>query len=86
MSWLTESIMYRHGVARGQVTRTHTLTEALQGTFHYTIGPYSEPVLHVAPGDRIVVETRDAFEGKVQTTQDLPTRVLLCRTNSSARR
>lgn len=76
MSWLTESIMYRRGVAGGQVSTTHTLTEALQGTYHYTIGPYSEPVLHVAPGDRIVVETRDAFEGKVQTTQDLPTQVL----------
>jgi acetamidase/formamidase len=76
MDWLTDSIMYQRGVARGQGRTTHTLTEALQGTYHYTIGPYSTPVLHVAPGDRIVVETRDAFEGKVRTTQDLPTQVL----------
>ena len=61
MSWLSESIMYRRGVAHGQVTATHTLTEADQGTYHYTIGPYSTPVLHVAPGARIIVETRDAF-------------------------
>lgn len=76
MSWLSESIMYRRGVARGTATTTHHLTEALQGTYHYTIGPYSAPVLHIAPGDRIVVETRDAFEGKVQTERDLPTQVL----------
>jgi acetamidase/formamidase len=33
-------------------------------------------VLRVAPGDRIIVETRDAFEGKIQTERDLPTQVL----------
>jgi hypothetical protein len=33
-------------------------------------------VLHVRPGDRVVVETRDAFEGAVKTEQDLPSRVL----------
>ena len=76
MSWLTDSIMYQRGVARGQVNMTHELTEIKQGTYHYTIGPYSEPVLRIAPGDRVIVETRDAFEGKVQTTRDLPTQVL----------
>jgi len=76
MSWLSESIMYRRGAAHGQVTATHMLTEAVQGTYHYTIGPYSAPVLHVTPGDRIIVETRDAFEGKIQTERDLPTQVL----------
>jgi amidase len=30
----------------------------------------------VKPGDRIVVETRDAFDGKVKTEQDLPSKVL----------
>jgi len=76
MDWLTDSIMARRGVARAQARTTHMLTEALQGTYHYTIGPYSTPVLQVLPGDRIVVETRDAFEGKVRTPQDLPTQVL----------
>ena len=76
MSWLSDSIMYQRGVAHGQVTTTHMLTEAVQGTYHYTIGPYSTPVLRVAPGDRILVETRDTFEGKIQTERDLPTQVL----------
>jgi acetamidase/formamidase len=76
MSWLDQSIMNRRGLAQGRVGQTHLLDEARQGTYHYTIGPYSQPVLGIAPGDRVVVETRDAFEGKVKTAQDLPSRVL----------
>lgn len=76
MSWLDTSIMARRGVARGRAGATHHLTEAVQGTYHYTIGPYSQPVLTVKPGDRVVVETRDAFEGKVKTAEDLPSKVL----------
>ncbi len=76
MDWLATSIMNRRGIAAGRMGTTHHLTEALQGVYHYTIGPYSSPVLTVRPGDRVVVETRDAFEGKVKTEQDLPSRVL----------
>jgi amidase len=76
MTWLATSIMHRRGLAAGRTGSTYHLTEALQGTYHYTIGPYSQPVLRVAPGDRIVVETRDAFEGAVKTEQDLPSKVL----------
>lgn len=64
--------MHTRGLAQGKIGMTHLLTEARQGIFHYTIGPYSEPVMHIAPGDRVVVETRDAFDGKIQTEQDLP--------------
>ncbi len=76
MSWLEQSIMRQRGVAQGRQAVTHELSEAKQGNYHYTIGPYSQPVLSVKPGDRIIVETRDAFEGKVKTEQDLPSKVL----------
>ena len=76
MSWLNSSIMRTRGVAQGRNPITHQLTEARQGKFHYTIGPYTDPVLEVKPGDRIVVDTRDAFEGKVRTVHDLPSKVL----------
>jgi len=76
MSWLDTSIMHMRGLAAGRSGTTHALGEAQQGRYHYTIGPYSEPVLSVRPGDRVVVETRDAFEGAVKTAQDLPSRVL----------
>ncbi len=70
MSWLDTSIMATRGVAKGRVAATHELTEAKQGKYHYTMGPYSDPVLHIKPGDRVVVETRDAFEGAIKTEQD----------------
>lgn len=76
MDWLPTSIMYTRGVAKGAVGATHDLSEAVQGTYHYTIGPYTQPVLHIRPGDRVVVQTRDAFDGKVKTAQDLPSKVL----------
>ena len=76
MSWLNASIMRTRGVAQGRTAITHALTEVVQGKFHYTIGPYTDPVLTVKPGDRVVVETRDAFDGKVRTAQDLPSKVL----------
>ena len=76
MDWLKQSIMRTRGLAQGRTPTLHHLSEAMQGTFHYTIGPYSQPVLQVRAGDRIVVDTRDAFEGKVKTEQDLPSKVL----------
>ncbi len=76
MSWLKDSIMYTRGVAKGARGVTHKLTEERQGKFHYTIGPYSEPVMHIAPGDRVIVDTRDAFDGKIQTERDMPSQKL----------
>jgi len=72
MTWLSDSIMATRGLAGNKTGSTHQLGEAEQGEYHFTMGPYSEPVLRVAPGDRIVVETRDAFGGAIKTEQDLP--------------
>lgn len=76
MSWLEKSYMGRKGVARGKPGTRHALTEAQQGSFRYVYGPYAPPVLHIAPGDVVEVETVDAFEGKVRTADDLPSKVL----------
>lgn len=54
----------------------HHLTEALQQKYHYTIGPYAEPVLRVKPGDTVIVETLDAFEGKIVSEDTRPSEVL----------
>ena len=56
--------------------RSHNLTEKAQGHYHYTIGPYSEPVLRVKPGDRVSVETLDAFGGKIKNEKTKPSKVL----------
>jgi len=76
MKWLEESIMMKRGVGADREPVEHHLTEDMQKTYHYTIGPYSQPVLHVKPGDRVVVETRDAFEGKIREETDKPSQVL----------
>lgn len=68
--------MMKRGVGAHREPVEHHLTEELQQTYHYTIGPYSQPVLHVKPGDRVVVETRDAFEGKIKEETDKPSQVL----------
>ena len=76
MDWIDSSVMRVRGVAKGKPGATHELTEAKQGTYHYTMGPYSQPVLHLKPGDRVIVETRDAFEGAIKTEQDKPSEIL----------
>jgi acetamidase/formamidase len=76
MKWLDESIMMKRGVGADREPVEHHLTEEMQQTYHYTIGPYSQPVLHVKPGDRVVVETRDAFEGKIKEETDKPSQAL----------
>ena len=53
--WVTDSIMYKRGVGGGSSGRTHSLTEDVQGTYIYTIGPYSKPVMTIKPGDQVVV-------------------------------
>lgn len=76
MEWLDRSIMTTRGQAGGKIGTTHQLDEKAQGAYHFTMGPYSEPVLTIRPGDRVVIETRDAFGGAVKTEQDLPSKVL----------
>lgn len=76
VEWLTRSIVARRGAGQGRKPKTHHLTEEKQGQYHYTMGPYSDPVLHIKPGDVVVVETRDAFEGKIRSEQDKPTELL----------
>jgi acetamidase/formamidase len=68
--------MHQKGVGGGSSGVTHELTEEKQGDFHYTIGPYSEAVLHIKPGDQVIVETLDAFAGKITSESDVPSEIL----------
>ena len=76
MSWIDTSYMARKGVARGKTGASHHLTEARQGRYHYVYGPYAEPVLQIRPGDIVIAETQDAFEGKIKKETDSPTALL----------
>lgn len=74
--WLETSYMGRRGMAKGRPGATHELTEAKQGKYHYVYGPYAEPVLRIRPGDIVVAETKDAFEGVIKSESDRPTELL----------
>ena len=76
MSWIGESYMARKGIAKGKAGTTYQLTEAKQGKYHYVYGPYADPVLKIKPGDIVVAETKDAFEGKIKKEGDSPTALL----------
>jgi amidase len=76
MAWPDTSIMAQRAVAHGRPGAGHSLTEAVQGKYHYVYGPYAAPVLTVDPGAVIVCETHDAFEGKIRSETDSPSAIL----------
>ena len=44
--------------------------------YSYVFNPYREPVARVEPGRRVVIHTEDAFESRINTADDLPSRTL----------
>jgi acetamidase/formamidase len=72
MTWLEATYMARKGISKNKVGATHELTEAKQGKYNYVYGPYAKPVMRIKPGDRVIAETQDAFEGAIKTEKDLP--------------
>jgi amidase len=76
MSWIEQSLMARSGVAKGKEGARHAITIEDQGKFHYVYGSYVDPVLTVAPGAVVTVETHDAFEGKITSESDKPSAIL----------
>jgi len=47
-----------------------------EGGYSYVFSPYPEPVARVSPGETVAVVTEDAFEGRITTEEDLPSKVL----------
>jgi len=76
MTWFNDSIMARKGIARGKPGTSHSLTEAVQGKYHYVYGAFVDPVLTVDPGAVVAAETHDAFEGAIQNETDKPSEIL----------
>ena len=46
------------------------------GAYQYVFSPYPKPIATVAPGETVVIHTEDAFEGRITTDADLPSKVL----------
>ena len=47
-----------------------------EGSYHYVFSPYPDPIATVAPGETVAIHTEDAFEGRIATEEDLPSKVL----------
>ena len=74
--WFSSSIMAKRGVASGKTGRKHRSTDAEQGAHTFVYGPYVKPIMTLEPGDTLVVDTEDAFSGKITSETDKPTEKL----------
>jgi len=45
-------------------------------TYSYVFNPYRAPIARVKPGDEVLLYTNDAFESRIRTEADLPSRAL----------
>ena len=68
--------MARNAVAKGKPGAKHSISEAVQGKYHYTYGPFAKPALTVDPGAVVSCETHDAFEGAIKLATDKPSEKL----------
>ena len=50
--------------------------EVVPESYSYVFNPYREPVARVKPGDRVTIHTNDAFESRINSREDLPSRAL----------
>lgn len=55
---------------------TAETTEIRTTRYSYVFSPYAEPIASVRPGEVLDVFTEDAFESRIQSESDLPTKVL----------
>jgi acetamidase/formamidase len=68
--------MARNAVAKGKPGAKYSITEEVQGKYHYTYGPFAKPALTVDPGAVVSCETHDAFEGAIKLATDKPSEKL----------
>jgi amidase len=50
--------------------------EVIPSDYSYVFNPYREPIARVRPGDRVTIQTEDAFESRITKKEDLPSRAL----------
>jgi amidase len=74
--WSASSIMAKRGIASGKVGRELRSTDTEQGAHHFVYGPYAKPIMTLSPGDTLVVDTEDAFSGKITSETDKPSEKL----------
>jgi acetamidase/formamidase len=54
----------------------HESVELIPDSFSYVFSPYRKPIARVSQGQRVVIHCEDAFESRIKSEQDLPSRAL----------
>jgi len=57
-------------------TNEDRTVEVVPRDYSYVFNPYREPIVKVKPGERVTIHTDDAFESRITTKEDLPSRAL----------
>ncbi len=57
-------------------TSKSELVEVVPEDYSYVFNPYREPIARVEPGQRVTIHTEDAFESRIHTPDDLPSKAL----------
>ena len=52
------------------------MIEIKPDSYSYVFSPYREAVARVSPGDRVTIHTDDAFESRIKSKEDIPSRAL----------
>ena len=50
--------------------------EVVPHDYSYVFNPYREPIARVKPGERVTIQTDDAFESRITSKEDFPSRAL----------
>ena len=50
--------------------------EVVPSSYSYVFSPYREPIVRVSPGRQVVMHCDDAFESRIRSTDDIPSRAL----------
>ncbi len=70
---MTENTMSKDSVPSSELGRRESKRIRREEATITEFGAHLEPALRVEPGERFLVETHDAYSGKIQTEDDLPT-------------
>jgi amidase len=55
---------------------TRSPVEVVPNSYSYVFSPYREPIARVSPGQPVVVHCDDAFESRIRSKDDIPSRAL----------
>jgi acetamidase/formamidase len=50
--------------------------QLIPDSFSYVFSPYRDPLARVRPGTRVVIECQDAFESRIRSERDMPSKAL----------